>query len=157
MVSRKSSVGLLPFALYLISASWSTIAIAAEQNPLAVQDGAPAAAAQSGSTQDAPQGAAQAGTQDSGKAPPPDAETGYTKGSGKTAIFSTAAIDKNTIESRGADSTYDAIKNVSGVSFANTKSADFADDLQIRGIHLSSTSSYRLDGGLPIANNSWRP
>jgi iron complex outermembrane receptor protein len=139
-----------------MSASWFTIAIAAEQNPPAAQAG-DAAAPQTAPAQEMPRAVPQAAPQAAGTGSQPDPETGYTKGSGETSVFSTAAIGQKTLEARGADSTYDAIKNVSGVSYANTKSGDFADDLQIRGIHLISTASYRLDGGLAIVNNTWMP
>ena len=162
MVSRKCGVGLLPIAFYLMSASWSTIAIAAEQNPLAVQDGAPAAAPQpqagQASAQDAPQATAQPGAQASGNTPPARPRNGLYKG-----IRQECIQFQHCLNTKGYDPIDGSVRiapttpKIVGHVVANTKSADFADDLRIRGIHLSSTSSYRLDGGLAIANNSWRP
>jgi iron complex outermembrane recepter protein len=87
----------------------------------------------------------------------PAAEGVEAKKNDVTSIFSKANVSQHTLQREGADSTTDAVKNVAGVTPANTKSGDFSDDIQIRGIHLNATSSYRLDGGLAIANNTWLP
>ncbi|MDB5026421.1 MAG: TonB-dependent siderophore receptor [Candidatus Eremiobacteraeota bacterium] len=62
-------------------------------------------------------------------------------------------IASDALQSSNSQNTYDAIKNVPGVAPADARGGSTADSLQIRGIKLSSTTSYRLDGGLPIVNN----
>jgi iron complex outermembrane receptor protein len=48
--------------------------------------------------------------------------------------------------------TYDSIKNVAGVATDDAKAGAFADNILIRGIHLLTASSYRLDGGFAAIN-----
>ncbi|HWJ36585.1 MAG TPA: TonB-dependent siderophore receptor [Steroidobacteraceae bacterium] len=48
--------------------------------------------------------------------------------------------------------SYDSIKNVAGVGTDDSKAGVFADNILIRGIHLLSASSYRLDGGFAAIN-----
>jgi iron complex outermembrane recepter protein len=57
------------------------------------------------------------------------------------------------MRSSSAQNTYDAIKNVPGVTQADAKAGGGSDNLQIRGIHLDSATGYRLDGGLPMNNS----
>ncbi len=62
-------------------------------------------------------------------------------------------ITSDALQSSNAQNTFDAIRNVPGVALADARGGGTADSLQIRGIKLSSTTSYRMDGGLPIVNN----
>lgn len=79
-------------------------------------------------------------------------------GTSKRAIAqSKSTIGSEAIQNSGAQNTYDAIKNVPGVTQSDAKGGSVADNVQIRGIHLSSTTGYRLDGGLPIVNNLIMP
>ena len=48
--------------------------------------------------------------------------------------------------------SYDSLKNVAGVTTDDAKAGAFADNLLIRGIHLLTASSYRLDGGFAAIN-----
>src|SRR5260370_24563290 len=70
----------------------------------------------------------------------------------KGTVSSKSVISRESIDAHNAQNTFDAIKNVPGVVDANSKGGE-NDDLQIRGIHLSETSSYRLNGGFPIVNS----
>lgn len=68
-------------------------------------------------------------------------------------VVTRTTITSDALQSSNAQNTYDAIKNVPGVAQADARGGGTADSLQIRGIKLSSTTSYRMDGGLPIVNN----
>jgi iron complex outermembrane recepter protein len=68
-------------------------------------------------------------------------------------VATKTTITNDELQSSNAQNTYDAIKNVPGVTQADTSAAGGSDNLQIRGIKLGSTTGYRLDGGLPIVNN----
>ena len=48
--------------------------------------------------------------------------------------------------------SYDSLKNVAGVTTDDAKAGAFADNLLVRGIHLLTASSYRLDGGFAAIN-----
>lgn len=85
----------------------------------------------------------------------PNGSSGPTIEGGSVATKTT--INRAELESSNAQNTYDAIKNVPGVVQADAKAGGGADNLQIRGIHLTSTTGYRLDGGLPIVNNVAMP
>ncbi|MFB9266588.1 TonB-dependent receptor domain-containing protein [Bradyrhizobium erythrophlei] len=69
-----------------------------------------------------------------------------------SAAVTRTSITSDALQASNAQNTYDAIRNVPGVAQAEAR-AGTADSLQIRGIKLNSTSSYRMDGGLPIVNN----
>jgi iron complex outermembrane recepter protein len=68
-------------------------------------------------------------------------------------VATKTTISSDDISSSAAQNTYDAIRNVPGVTQADANSAGGSDNLQIRGIKLGSTTGFRLDGGLPIVNN----
>ncbi len=68
-------------------------------------------------------------------------------------VATKTTISNEELQSSNAQNTYDAIKNVPGVTQADANSAGGSDNLQIRGIKLGSTTGYRLDGGLSIVNN----
>jgi iron complex outermembrane receptor protein len=68
-------------------------------------------------------------------------------------VATKTTISTDEISSSNAQNTYDAIKNVPGVTQADANSAGGSDNLQIRGIKLGSTTGFRLDGGLSIVNN----
>jgi iron complex outermembrane receptor protein len=68
-------------------------------------------------------------------------------------VATKTTISNEELTSSNAQNTYDAIKNVPGVTQADSNSAGGSDNLQIRGIKLGSTTGYRLDGGLSIVNN----
>ncbi|HEV3087039.1 MAG TPA: TonB-dependent receptor [Candidatus Elarobacter sp.] len=84
-------------------------------------------------------------------AAPGSGSSGPTVEGGSVATKTT--IGRDELQSSNAQNTYDAIKNVPGVAQADAKAGGGADNLQIRGIHLNSTTGYRLDGALPINNN----
>ena len=86
---------------------------------------------------------------------PGSSSSGPSQEGGSVATKTT--INRAELESTNAQNTYDAIKNVPGVVQADAKAGGGADNLQIRGIHLTSTTGYRLDGGLPIVNNVAMP
>jgi iron complex outermembrane receptor protein len=67
-------------------------------------------------------------------------------------VVTTTSITSDALQSSSSQSTYDALKHVPGVAPADPRGGATADALQIRGIKLSATTSYRLDGGLPIVN-----
>lgn len=67
-------------------------------------------------------------------------------------VVTTTSIASDALQSSNTQSTYDALKHVPGVAPADPRGGATADALQIRGIKLSATTSYRLDGGLPIVN-----
>lgn len=68
-------------------------------------------------------------------------------------VATKTTITGNELEASNAQNTYEAIKNVPGVTQADSSAAGTSDNLQIRGIKLASNTGYRLDGGLPIVNN----
>src|ERR1700730_17030663 len=67
-------------------------------------------------------------------------------------VATKTTISNDEMRSSSAQNTYDAIKNVPGVTQADAKAGGGSDNLQIRGIHLDSATGYRLDGGLPMVN-----
>jgi iron complex outermembrane recepter protein len=71
----------------------------------------------------------------------------------KSGVVTKTTITSDALQSSNSQNTYDAIRNVPGVVQTDTRGGAITDSLQIRGIKLSSTTSYRLDGGLPIVNN----
>lgn len=71
----------------------------------------------------------------------------------RDAAASKTTITSDALQSSNSQTTQDALRDVPGVASTDTRGSGTADSLQIRGIKLSSTSSYRLDGGLPIVNN----
>ena len=71
----------------------------------------------------------------------------------KDGAVTKTTITSDALQSSNSQNTYDAIKNVPGVVQTDTRGGAITDSLQIRGIKLSSTTSYRLDGGLPLVNN----
>lgn len=85
----------------------------------------------------------------------PDGSTVPEPESGGVATKTT--INRDVLQSSNAQNTYDAVKDVPGVAQADAKAGGGADNLQIRGIHLTSETGYRLDGGLPMANNVAMP
>ncbi|HEX7931870.1 MAG TPA: TonB-dependent siderophore receptor [Paraburkholderia sp.] len=103
----------------------------------------------------APVSAASSDTSTSGQAQfNPDSADGNatTTVNEKGSVTSKSVISRDALDSVGAQNAYDAIKNVPGVVDADTKNGA-TDDLQIRGIHLSSSSSYRVNGGwAPYSN-----
>ena len=68
-------------------------------------------------------------------------------------VATKTTITGSELEASNAQNTYEAIKNVPGVTQADSSAAGTSDNLQIRGIKLASNTGYRLDGGLPIVNN----
>lgn len=68
----------------------------------------------------------------------------------------TQVISRGTLDEQNPQDTYEALKNVAGVTNSNAKGT-VADNINIRGIALSFSTSYRLNGGLPIANISTIP
>lgn len=68
-------------------------------------------------------------------------------------VATKTTISGSEIEATNAQNTYEAIKNVPGVTQADSSAAGTSDNLQIRGIKLASNTGFRLDGGLPIVNN----
>jgi iron complex outermembrane receptor protein len=68
-------------------------------------------------------------------------------------VATKTTITNAELEATNAQNTYEAIKNVPGVTQADSSAAGTSDNLQIRGIKLASNTGYRLDGGLPIVNN----
>ncbi len=68
-------------------------------------------------------------------------------------VVTKTTITSDALQSSNSQNTYDAIKNIPGVVQTDTRGGAITDSLQIRGIKLSSTTSYRLDGGLPLVNN----
>ena len=63
-----------------------------------------------------------------------------------------SVVSREAIESERPQTSFDALKNVPGVINSDTKGG-VSDDFSIRGIHLSETTSYRLNGSFPIENN----
>lgn len=63
---------------------------------------------------------------------------------------------KNVVRSSQFDAagttTYDSLRTVAGVETSDAKAGAYSDDLYIRGVHLLTTSSYRLDGGFAAVN-----
>jgi iron complex outermembrane recepter protein len=78
-------------------------------------------------------------------------------GADKNLPASSAVITSDAIRNGSAQNTFDALQNVPGVTQSDAKGGSVADNVQIRGIHLSSTTGFRLDGGLPIVNNLIMP
>lgn len=74
----------------------------------------------------------------------------------KASAQSKSTITSDAVQNSGASNTYDAIKNVPGVTQSDAKGT-VADNVQIRGIHLNSVTGYRLEGGMPIVNNLIMP
>ncbi|MBV9409940.1 MAG: Plug domain-containing protein, partial [Candidatus Eremiobacteraeota bacterium] len=72
-------------------------------------------------------------------------------------VVTKTTINSEALQQSNSQNSYDAIKDVPGVQQTDTRGGAITDSLQIRGIKLSSTTSYRLDGGLPIANNIAMP
>jgi iron complex outermembrane recepter protein len=60
------------------------------------------------------------------------------------------------IEAQGGTSSFDAVKNVPGVTNADSKGPG-ADNIQLRGIHLASNTGYRINDGMPLTNNLQLP
>ncbi|MCX7173988.1 MAG: TonB-dependent siderophore receptor [Proteobacteria bacterium] len=60
-------------------------------------------------------------------------------------------ISRKTLEAADPQDGYEALKNVGGVTNSNSKGT-ISDNINIRGIPLSFSTSYRINGGLPIAN-----
>ena len=63
-----------------------------------------------------------------------------------------SVVSREAIESERPQTSFDALKNVPGVINSDTKGG-ISDDFSIRGIHLSETTSYRLNGSFPNENN----
>ncbi len=59
-------------------------------------------------------------------------------------------VPHSAIEAMNPDDASDALKNVAGISSQNAKAAENA-SISIRGVKLNLFSSYRLNGGLPVA------
>jgi iron complex outermembrane receptor protein len=70
--------------------------------------------------------------------------------------MTTQVISRGALDAQNPSDTYEALKNVAGVTNSNSKGT-IADNINIRGIPLSFSTSYRLNGGLPIANISTIP
>jgi len=68
-------------------------------------------------------------------------------------VLTATSVTSDAVQSSNSQNTYEALKHVPGVAPADPRGGATADALQIRGIKLSATTSYRLDGGLPIVNN----
>lgn len=83
--------------------------------------------------------------------PVPSPTPGPAVGNGGVAAKTTISSDE--MQSSNAQNTYDAIKDVPGVTQADAKAGGGSDNLQVRGIHLGANTGYRLDGGLPMVNN----
>lgn len=66
-------------------------------------------------------------------------------------VTTRTAVKSNQFDAAPTNS-YESIKNVAGVSTDDSKAGVFADNILIRGIHLLSASSYRLDGGFAAIN-----
>jgi iron complex outermembrane receptor protein len=71
---------------------------------------------------------------------------------GQSAISNRTVVNRETFERDSSQTSVETIKNVPGVINSDTKGGN-SDDIMIRGIHLSETTSYRLNGGFPIVNN----
>jgi iron complex outermembrane receptor protein len=67
--------------------------------------------------------------------------------SGDLGGIATKNVIKNSQFDPAATNSYDSLRNVAGVESSDAKAGVFSDNLYIRGIHLLTTSSYRLDGG----------
>jgi iron complex outermembrane receptor protein len=65
-------------------------------------------------------------------------------------------VSRGVLDAQSPQDTYEALKNVAGVTNSNSKGT-IADNINIRGIPLSFSTSYRLNGGLPIVNISTIP
>ena len=63
-----------------------------------------------------------------------------------------SVVSKQELENERPQTAFEALKNVPGVVNSDTKGG-VSDDFYIRGIHLSETTSYRLNGSFPIENN----
>jgi iron complex outermembrane receptor protein len=89
-----------------------------------------------------------------GASQPGDASAGKPKTEGDQGIVSTrTVVSREQLDSQSAQNSFDALKNVPGVIDSDTKGGVISDDISIRGIHLTESSSYRLNGGFPIYNN----
>jgi iron complex outermembrane receptor protein len=60
-------------------------------------------------------------------------------------------ISRSALEQQNPQDSFEALRNVAGVTSANSRGT-ISDNINIRGIPLSFSTSYRLNGGLPIAN-----
>jgi iron complex outermembrane receptor protein len=67
----------------------------------------------------------------------------------QTMPTSKAVVSGATLQQSSQDGYAEAVRNVAGVSPANSKGSA-NDSINIRGIKLNLFSNYRLDGGLPI-------
>ena len=70
----------------------------------------------------------------------------------RTAAINKSVVSREAIEAERPQTAFDALKNVPGVVNSDTKGG-VSDDFYIRGIHLSETTSYRMNGSFPIENN----
>jgi len=70
----------------------------------------------------------------------------------QTTAANKSVVSREAIENERPQTAFDALKNVPGVINSDTKGG-VSDDFYIRGIHLSETTSYRLNGSFPIENN----
>src|SRR3954470_11296744 len=61
-------------------------------------------------------------------------------------------MTREVIESQGARTIFDAIKNAAGVTRAQTGGGSIADNIAIRGITVENRGNFRLNGSLPIVN-----
>src|SRR6516225_9342271 len=70
----------------------------------------------------------------------------------QAAAANKSVVSREAIESERPQTAFEALKSVPGVVNSDTKGG-VSDDFYIRGIHLSETTSYRLNGSFPIENN----
>src|SRR5262249_23545529 len=68
------------------------------------------------------------------------------------AVANKSVVSREAIENERPQTAFDALKNVPGVVNSDTKGGG-SDDFYIRGIHLSETTSYRMNGSSPLENN----
>lgn len=85
-------------------------------------------------------------------APAPAAALSKSTESGDLGGVATKNVIKNSQFDPAATNSYDSLRNVAGVESSDAKAGAFSDNLYIRGIHLLTTSSYRLDGGFAAVN-----
>jgi len=72
--------------------------------------------------------------------------------SGDLGGIATKNVVKSSQFDPAATNSYDSLRNVAGVESSDAKAGAFSDNLYIRGIHLLTTSSYRLEGGFAPVN-----
>jgi iron complex outermembrane recepter protein len=85
-------------------------------------------------------------------APRKDDEDSRSVEEGDLGGVTTKTVVKSSQFDPAPTNSFDSLKNVAGVATDDAKAGVFADNILIRGIHLLTASSYRLDGGFAAIN-----